>query len=102
MRRHRIIAIGLAGLSVFGSLTIAETASAEVRRVCQDHYKILWSGISAQCTAATHCRSYPIQGGLGFRNCFDVDVPPKPTTPWQGSASGYGKTVSSSTALHQR
>lgn len=37
-------------------------------------------------------------GELG--QCFwvDQDPPPKPTTPWQGSASGYGQVTSSSNA----
>ena len=93
MRKAHLIALGLAFLTV-----PVETASAEIQRICQDHYKIFWSGISAGCTAANHCKSYPIQGGLGFKNCFDINVPPKPTTPWQGSAKGYGQVTSSSTA----
>jgi hypothetical protein len=34
--------------------------------------------------------------------CFDVDMPPAPTSPWKGSASGFGKAQTSSTALHPK
>jgi hypothetical protein len=88
MRKAVVI---VASLAAFAS---AQPAFAVKKTICHDHYKILWSTITPGCRAAVYnCRLTPIQGGLAYRECYDADVPPAPTTPWQGSASGFGQAI---------
>ena len=88
MRKFFVMAVSLA------ALVGAQPAFAVTKTICHDHYKILWSTITPGCKAALYnCRLTPIQGGLAYRECYDADVPPTPTAPWQGSVSGFGQAI---------
>lgn len=73
MRKALIIALGLATLGIASS----EPASARVWACTKDFLFPIT------------CRWVP-------------DPPPKPTKPWQGSASGVNKTFSPSNGTHQK
>jgi len=112
MRKVFIIALGLASL---GALATAQPAFAVKKHICQyasnlkaafgdDKYP---NQFKAQCFdggqpygdkwVKNNCsKSWSaVWGPTGpdTKICFDIDVPPTPTTPWQGSPAGYGKPL---------
>ncbi len=90
MRKALIIVLGLASL---GILSVEPAAARHLR--CETHI----FGQSRSGPNVVQNYGWTIfPGELG--QCFwvDQDPPPKPTTPWQGSASGYGQVVNSSNA----
>ena len=103
MRKVLLIAIGLAS---FGALASVQPAFAEKKTICQIHSGF-FLGKPTHCTnqaeaAKYDCKVTLVQGGTAIKECFTVDGPPTPTTPWQGSAAGVNKAFSPSTAYKNK
>jgi hypothetical protein len=95
MRKFLILALSLAG---FVTLS-APPASADITR-CVSH--IFGQSRKDGPGTDTFGSGWSPFGGHVTQCTRFNDPPPKPTTPWTGSASGFGKSQTSSTATRQR
>ncbi len=91
MQKVLIVAVGV------GALAAAQPALAVKKRICQTTYvNGATLGWKTQCGLNAdwqdnNCKVRLNNGGIQY--CYDADLPPAPTMPWQGSASGYGQAI---------
>jgi len=94
MRKILIITLGLANL---GALAGAQPGFAGTKTICQRHV------ISSpkNCAGKPNCTVTFIDGGLGTKECFTVDVGPAPTA-WKGNSASATQTYSLSDKTHKK
>jgi hypothetical protein len=94
MRKARVISLSLATL---GALAGMQPAFAVTKTICQRHV------ISSpkNCSGKAHCTVTSIDGGMGTKQCYTVDVGPAPTA-WKGNSASATQSYSLSNKSHQK
>jgi hypothetical protein len=90
----RRVAVIVTILAIFAGVPPALGAK---KRICQTTYVTGETlGWKIQCGPYADWRNNNCKVRLnngGIQYCYDADVPPTPTAPWRGSASGYGQAI---------
>jgi hypothetical protein len=89
MRKILIIALSL---STLGVLVSTQAAFAVTKTICQRHL----ISHPKNCGGKANCTITDIDGGMGTKQCYTVDVGPAPTA-WKGNSASGTKTFNPST-----
>jgi hypothetical protein len=88
---HKVLIITL-GLSTLGALVSTQSAFAVTKTICQRHL----ISHPKNCGGKANCTITDIDGGMGNKQCYTVDVGPAPTA-WKGDSRSATKPFNPST-----